>query len=45
MGWVSGVQFPAGVTMEFLWHNVQTSSEAYSATDPMGTRGSYRELE
>jgi len=43
MGWMAGVQFPAGTQKDFffLHHHVQTSSETHPASDPMSTGGSF----
>jgi len=43
MRWMTGVQFPAGAMMGFLYlhHCIYTASGACSASYPMGTRDFY----
>jgi hypothetical protein len=41
MGWTAGVQFTARARDLSQFHSVETGSGAHSASDPMGTGGSF----
>jgi len=43
VGWITGVQFPAGAMKKYfsLCYNIQTGSRSHPASYPIGTEGAF----